>query len=400
MLKKLYSSYIQSFKGLPVEIWWLSLIMLINRAGAMVIPFLSLYLTGDKGFSLSTVGWIMSAFGLGSVVGAYVGGLITDKIGPYRTMIVSLGISGILLILTQFAESVYAIALMVFLFILFADMFRPASFTALKNYCTKENQTRSTSLIRLAINLGFSLGPAVGGYLIYKLGYSSLFWVDGITCIIAMLLLIRVLSPRRSKKIEPEDTTNAKPAYKDGYYVLFLVGVMLFGFAFLQYFSTMPLYYKQSYLLNEQSIGLLLGFNGLLIFIIEMPLIHYLEKKNSSTLLFVNIGSVLLVLSFAILFLQHHVWVLWAGMTLMSLSEIVAFPFANSFALNRSHGGKTGQYMGLFSIAFSVSHIFGHNSGFQLIKAIGYNYTWIIMIGISAIATLVFVFVKSRLKGE
>lgn len=400
MLKKLYSSYIQSFKGLPVEIWWLSLIMLINRAGAMVIPFLSLYLTGDKGFSLSTVGWIMSAFGLGSVVGAYVGGLITDKIGPYRTMIVSLGISGVLLILTQFAESVYAIALMVFLFILFADMFRPASFTALKNYCSKENQTRSTSLIRLAINLGFSLGPAVGGYLIYKLGYSSLFWVDGITCIIAMLLLIRVLSPRRSKKIEPEDTTNAKPAYKDGYYVLFLVGVMLFGFAFLQYFSTMPLYYKQSYLLNEQSIGLLLGFNGLLIFIIEMPLIHYLEKKNSSTLLFVNIGSVLLVLSFAILFLQHHVWVLWAGMTLMSLSEIVAFPFANSFALNRSHGSKTGQYMGLFSIAFSVSHIFGHNSGFQLIKAIGYNYTWIIMIGISAIATLVFVFVKSRLKGE
>lgn len=400
MLKKLYSSYIQSFKGLPVEIWWLSLIMLINRAGAMVIPFLSLYLTGDKGFSLSTVGWIMSAFGLGSVVGAYVGGLITDKIGPYRTMIVSLGISGILLILTQFAESVYAIALMVFLFILFADMFRPASFTALKNYCSKENQTRSTSLIRLAINLGFSLGPAVGGYLIYKLGYSSLFWVDGITCIIAMLLLIRVLSPRRSKKIEPEDTTNAKPAYKDGYYVLFLVGVMLFGFAFLQYFSTMPLYYKQSYLLNEQSIGLLLGFNGLLIFIIEMPLIHYLEKKNSSTLLFVNIGSVLLILSFAILFLQHHVWVLWAGMSLMSLSEIVAFPFANSFALNRSHGGKTGQYMGLFSIAFSVSHIFGHNSGFQLIKAIGYNYTWIIMIGISAFATLVFVFVKSRLKGE
>ncbi|WP_317046416.1 hypothetical protein [Pukyongia salina] len=64
-MKKLFSTYIRNFTGLSREIWLLSLVTFINRAGAMVIPFLSLYLVSDKGFSLPQVGWIMSAYGLG-----------------------------------------------------------------------------------------------------------------------------------------------------------------------------------------------------------------------------------------------------------------------------------------------------------------------------------------------
>lgn len=44
-MKTLFSNYINTFRGLSQEVWWLALITLINRAGTMVIPFLSLYLT-------------------------------------------------------------------------------------------------------------------------------------------------------------------------------------------------------------------------------------------------------------------------------------------------------------------------------------------------------------------
>ncbi|GAL61499.1 probable multidrug resistance protein [Algibacter lectus] len=69
-MKTLFNNYINTFKGLSHEVWWLALITLINRAGTMVIPFLSLYLTENLDFTLKDVGWIMSAFGLGSVVGS------------------------------------------------------------------------------------------------------------------------------------------------------------------------------------------------------------------------------------------------------------------------------------------------------------------------------------------
>lgn len=363
----------------------------------MVIPFLSLYLTKDKGFTLEQVGWIMTAFGCGSVVGAWIGGWLTDKIGPYRTMLFSLFSSGIFYVLMQYANQFWWITVMIFTVVLLADIFRPALFTALRSYTTETNQTRSTSLIRLAINLGFSAGPAVGGFLIYTYGYASLFWVDGTTSIAATLLLFYVLNPKRSSKIEKQVFDSPpQSAYKDSYYLLFLLGLFIFAFAFLQYFSTIPYYYSEDYQLSEKYIGLLLGFNGFLIFLIEMPVVHYLEQKNNNSVHYVFIGAALLLFSFLILQVGHHVSLLWIGMVLMSFSEVIAFPFANSFALSRSKRGRTGQYMALFSISFSLSHIFAHNAGFQLISKFGFTNAWWWMIVACAIMTVLYYFLKKR----
>jgi predicted MFS family arabinose efflux permease len=362
----------------------------------MVIPFLSLYLTKDKGFTLSDVGWIMTFFGLGSVIGAYIGGWLTDKIGAHITMSFSLGSSGLFYILMQYAESFWAIATMIFFVVLLADIFRPASFVALRAFTNKSNQTRSTSLIRLAINLGFSVGPAIGGLLIYNLGYASLFWVDGITSIIAMVLLFYLLHPKRSNNQKEELAANPVSAYTDKRYLIFILGMILLAFVFLQYFSTLPYYYSKAYLLSEKYIGLLLGFNGLLVFLIEMPLVHFLEQKGKDPLLFVTIGSFLLMLSFLILQLGHFEGLLWTGMVLMSFSEVIAFPFANTFALDRSKKGKTGEYMALYTISFSIAHVFAHNAGFQLIDSISFEWTWWIMVITGLIMTILFRSLKRK----
>ena len=86
----LFKLYFDSFKGLSIEVWWLALITLINRAGTMVIPFLALYLTEDLHFTLTDVGLVMTAFGLGSVIGSWLGGKLTDKLGAYKIMVLSL----------------------------------------------------------------------------------------------------------------------------------------------------------------------------------------------------------------------------------------------------------------------------------------------------------------------
>ncbi|WP_299556029.1 MFS transporter, partial [Seonamhaeicola sp.] len=297
-MKTLLNNYVNTFKGLSTEVWWLALITFINRAGTMVIPFLSLYLNKSLGFTRTDVGWIMSAFGLGSVVGSWLGGRLTDQIGYYKVMVYSLLGTGILFIALQYLDTFESFCLGLFLVMVVADSFRPAMFVALSAYSKPENKTRSVTLIRLAINLGFSAGPAIGGLIIANMGYSGLFWVDGITCIAATLVLINVLNPKTTKQLDEIKTENPKSAYGDKAFIIFLFAMMLFGVVFLQYFSTMPIYYKDAHYLSEVEIGILLGLNGFIIFVFEMPLIKWLENTSFTKAGLMLFGAVLTGLSF------------------------------------------------------------------------------------------------------
>ncbi|MHA6279993.1 MDR family MFS transporter [Salinimicrobium sp. CAU 1759] len=386
MLQRLYRGYVGSFKDLRREVWLLAFITFINRAGTMVIPFLSLYLTENRGFSLEDVGWILTFFGLGSVAGSWLGGKLVDKIGHYKTMALSLLVSGVFFIFLQFPVSFWGICAGIFMVMLVADAFRPAVFVAINAYSRPENRTRSVTLIRLAINLGFSAGPAVGGLIIASAGYSGLFWVDGITCILAGFLLLKLLHPKKAVENPKELISIPKSMMSDKPYLVFIGAMILFGFVFLQYFSTMPLYYSRIHYLSEFEIGVLLGLNGFLIFLFEMPLIKYLESKIRSPLFHVITGTVLVAISFLLINLTGWVGILLVGMIFMTIGEMIAFPFSNSFALKRAEGGKQGAYMALYSIAFSIGHIFGHNSGMQLINKFGYTLTWNVMIILSLIS--------------
>lgn len=375
-MKMIYTSYINSFRGLSKEVWWLALITLINRAGTMVIPFLSLYLTQDLGFTLENVGIIMTCFGLGSLVGSWIGGKLTDLFGSYKVMFVSLLLTGILFIWIQVLESFLAICGGIFILMVIADAFRPATYVALTAYSKQENSTRSVTLIRLAINLGFSAGPALGGIVIASIGYFGLFWIDGITCMLAAILLLFVLHPKKAREIDVQKNENPRSAYSDGPYLLFIGAMILFGFIFVQYFSTVPLYYSEERSLSELQIGLLLAMNGFLIFAFEMPLIKFMESRVYSKITHMIFGLGLTILSFLMLNIGSWAGSLIIGMTLMTLGEMIAFPFSSAFAMDRSRRGKQGEYMALYNIAFSISHVFAHNSGMLTISKLGFEATW------------------------
>lgn len=397
-MKRLFKNYADSFKGLSKEVWWLSLITLINRAGTMVIPFLSIYLTEDLQISASNVGWIMSCFGLGSVLGTWVGGKLTDKIGPYKIMVFSLLVTGFLFIGMQYLNTFKSLCIGVFILTLIADMFRPAMFVALSTYSKPENKTRSVTLIRLAINLGFSAGPALGGIIIATMGYSGLFWVDGITCILATLLLIQVLNPKKAKAQDDIITQNPVSAYSDIPFIIFTFALILFGFIFFQYFSAMPLYYRGIHGLSEPEVGLLLGANGFIIFLLEMPLIKWLENTKYTKIGLILFGAILTGLSFLILTLSSWIGVIIIGMFLMTIGEMIAFPFANAFALQRAKKGNQGEYMALYSMSFSIASIFAHNTGLHLADGIGFDKTWLIMSSVAGLCVCLLLGLKLYMK--
>ena len=402
MVKKVLISYQDSFSGLSKEVWWLALITFINRAGTMVLPFLSLYLTEDLNLEFGQVGWIMTSFGLGSLLGSYLGGKLTDQFGFYKVMIWSLLLTGFLFVGLQYINSFEGFAIGIFMTMTVADTFRPAMFVSLKAYSKPENQTRSLTLIRLAINLGFSFGPFLGGLIIASLNYSGLFWVDGITCVLAVLLMLFVLKqkefqPKKVEELEVQSSSSVS-VYKDRPYWIFLSVVFLMGFVFLQLFTTMPLFYKEIHLLTEVQIGLIMSLNGFLIFLLEMPLIHYIEQKLLNKMRIITWSLVLFSLSFLILNTTLWVGVLIIGMLFITVGEMLAFPFTNNFAMNRAPSGKEGRYLALYSMAFSFAHIFSAKTGMEIIDRFGYAANWYLMGSLGLLAVVLMLWLRNSLR--
>jgi len=402
MLNRTFRIYKDSFKGLSPEIWWLALITFINRAGTMVIPFLTLYLTNQLEFTLSEVGWVMSSFGIGSFLGSWLGGKLTDRIGYYKVMFWSLLLTGFLFIALQYITTFWGFVVGVFITMTVADTFRPAIFVSLKAYSKPENQTRSLTLIRLAINLGFSFGPFLGGLIIASISYSGLFWIDGITCILAILVFKAVLKNKEFLKREStidETTTNTR-IFKDKPYWIFLIIVFLMGFTFMQLFSTMPLYYKDVYGLSEVHIGLLMSLNGVIIFVTEMPIIHKLEQSSLNKISIILGSLILFAASFFVLNISNWVGILIISMIIITVAEMLAFPFTNSFAMTRAVKGKEGMYMALYTMAFSLAHIFSAKTGMEVVDRFGFDANWYFMGFLCLIAMLLSFWLKRLLDGN
>ncbi|MFL9843521.1 MFS transporter [Flavobacterium rhizosphaerae] len=397
MLAKAFNRYIDNFRGFSREIWILTLSTFINRAGTMVLPFLSKYLREDLGFSLGKVGWIMVCFGLGSMTGSYIGGKLTDKIGFYRIMVFSMFTSGLLLFAIQRVTSFYGLCAAMFVLMAIADMFRPAVFVSIRTYARPENRTRAMTLLRVAINLGISAGPALGGLIIMGIGYKGLFWVDGATCIAAITLFFFLIKEKKNTATQHPEGTPKKSPLTDIPFAMFLYCSFIIALIFFQLFTTLPLYHHDGFGLSEVYTGLLISLNGVLIFIFEMPLVGFMERKNIPKMKVITVGSFFMALAFYILLFNFNASILVINILFITLAQMLCFPFANSFALGRAPRGQEGHYMALYTMTFSLAHIMSAKTGMEIIATIGYTYNWLIMGSLGLTATLVCYLVHKKL---
>ncbi len=390
MIKSVTSTVTNAFSGLSSTIWFLSLAMFINRCGTMVIIFMSVYATKQLNFSIKQAGTIMAMFGVGSLIGVFISGKLTDKIGYYKIMFVSLFVGGSLFLVLAQLNTFYPIAICTFFVSLFGDAFRPANMAAIAKFSKPENFTRSLSLNRLAVNLGFSVGPALGG-LLAQHNYKNLFYADGFTCILAALVIaffVKDKNNQTSKVIEDNhhNKVNISP-FKDRPYMFFTFLGILYATAFFQMFSTMPIYYKDVHHLTEQKIGLLMAFNGISVAVIEMVLIYKIENKLKP-LQFAMIGSALLMLNYLILlFAVNFAWLLFS-MLLITISEMLAMPFMTTYMINRAGPERKGSYASVYSMTWSVAQIISPIIATQTIAMAGHNVLWILFALLGLTVTL------------
>lgn len=371
--------YLLNFKNFPKEIWILAVVTLINRIGAVAVPFLSKYIKDELSLNYSQIGWVMVCFGVGSLVGTFLSGKLSDILGAYKVMVFSLFGSGVIFISLQFVKTFELLCFSVFLLTTIADMYRPAMMLSLNNYVSQEMRLKALSLLRAATNLGFVFGPLLGGFLIIYSGYNALLIVDGITCIVAILIF--VIFVREKKLLFKLEVSNniyqdKMAPFKDFPFILNWIVALITGYLFFQIFSIMPIYQEKAYSLTEFDSGMFLSFSGIILALFEISVVNFVQRSKILNLFAIIIGLVLMGFSYVLLSLVHHPWVFWIFMLLMSFGNMLTFTFASGFVMDRSHRNLEGYFMSIFQMSYGFAHVLSAKTGLTIIDRYDYDTNW------------------------
>ena len=386
MLPKLVRKYREAYSGVPRNVWLISLVLLASRSGTMVLPFLSIYCTQEMGYAPQSVGVLLGVYGLGGVIAGIGGGWLTVRLGSIPTQLMSLGIGVPCYLLVGAADSFPALMMALFALSLSVECMRPACATATINFCSRDDQhTKAMAVNRLAVNLGTTIGPALGGVLTL-ISYDFLFYANSFSTFVALCLMVHFFGGQLRVADHPASlagstsgqpanptrtsTTRARSPVKDGRMILFCALNVLAAIVFFQFMGTWPLYLKEFYGLQEYHIGLLFAVNTIVIVLFELVLVSAIRGHNLIRVF--GQGHLLACLGFGMLPLALGSS-LAAGfafcafsMLVVTIGEMLSMPTGPSWVARRSAPANRGRYMGLYVTSFSLASLVAPIGGMYL----------------------------------
>jgi predicted MFS family arabinose efflux permease len=378
-------------RGLPRTVWIVAATSLVNRAGMMALPFLVLYLTRHIGTSAALAGLAVSAYGLGGIVTGPIAGRLCDRLGPFTVMRASLALTGVILMVIPLAHSFGAVVLLVFVWALIADATRPATMSALSSAAAPEQRKAAIALNRLGVNLGMSIGPAVGGFLAL-VSFPLLFVVDGLTSLAAAAVLSLLLRPEDIRLVahasNPDSGEELKDVpvhqspgppvhpgvWRDRTALTFLLAMVLVGLVFTQHQGAMSVYLVRDLHYRESFFGALFAVNTLMIVALEVPLnlamAHWPHRRA------LILGMLLTGIGFGAMGIARSVAPLVATVVIWTFGEMITFPVGTAYLADLAPRGRMGEYMGAYSSTFSLSVIIGPWAGTAALDHFGSAATW------------------------
>jgi MFS family permease len=363
--------------GLPRESWILAAASLINRAGTMVLPFLMLYLTRELGFTPPQAGLMLGIYGVTALLCAPLNGFLADRFGVLRVMKLSLVSSGFSLWLIPIAKTKWQVLVAVVVLAITSEAFRPANLAMVSDLAGPQLRKQGFALNRLSVNLGMSIGPALGGFLA-DVSFRSLFWVDGATSLAAGAVLW--MTPFRTPVAEPHPHPGHAPVasrlvFHDRRLLYFLFAMLPILIVFFQHTGTMPLYMVQELGMSAAIFGLMFTINTLLIVLLEVRInsatAHWSHRRALA------LGAFLIGTGFGALALARDIPAVIATVVIWTAGEMIFLPTASAFVSEIAPRGRQGEYMGYYTMSFGLAYAIGPWLGSVVMQRYGSQTLWL-----------------------
>jgi MFS family permease len=378
--------------GLTRDSWLLALATLVNRAGTMVIPFLALHFTRNLGFSAGQAGLALAVYGIVSLLTSPFAGRLADRVGSQRILTLSLFLGGLGFWALPLLRTLPQVLAGMVVLSGVSEAMRPATLALVSDLAPPELRRQAFALNRLAINLGMSVGPALGGFLAAH-SFQTLFWVDGATSIAAALVLF--LFPLRAHSVEAHaGGTTSLGAIADRrlrYVILCLLPILL---VFFQHEGAMPLWMVEELGMPTQNFGLLFTINTLLIVFLEVRLNGLTAHWSAARAL--SVGSALCTVGFGALAFLTSYWGVVTTVVIWTFGEMILFPSTSAYVSELAPPARRGEYMGFYSMTFGIGFTLGPWAGLNVLEAAGARTLWLACLVVGTLSTLLLARIRSE----
>ncbi|WP_330331734.1 MFS transporter [Streptomyces sp. NBC_00536] len=379
-----------SVAGLPREFWWLWTSTLVNRLGAFVATFMTLYLTLDRGYSASFAGLVVALHGLGGVVSSLVAGVMTDRLGRRPTLMAAQLSTAFSVALLGFMQHPAAIAAVALLVGMTSNASRPAVQAMMADIVRPEDRVRAFALNYWAINLGFAVSATAAGF-IAEYSYLAGFLGEAALTLACAVLVYVKLPESRPEKGADGAAGGAEPAVgmgtvlRDGRFMGVVGLSFLISLIFMQGSFGLPLAMGAAGF-TPGEYGMVIALNGVLIVLLQIPVTRLIEHRDPQKLL---VASALLAgYGFGMTAFGGSLGVIALTVCVWTVAEIINSPTQMGLVARLSPTHGRGRYQGMYTMSWAVASLIAPLTAGFVIDRFGAGWLWGAMVVLGSVAGL------------
>ncbi|GIF70712.1 MFS transporter [Asanoa siamensis] len=367
--------------GLPRTYWYLWSGMLINRVGAFAMLIMSVYLTDERGASVSLAGLVVGGYGIGGVAGTLLGGVLADHWGRRATLFWAHTVAAALMAALAFAHHLAVIAVLTVLLGIVHSMPMPAFVAAIVDVVPAERRSRAFNLQFWSFNLGMAAAGLLAGVLA-QVSYLVLFLADaGATAVTAIVIAWKV--PETFRRRDAASTNGGLlTALTDRTYLVFVGLTLLLAVLSTQTSTIMPLAMLSDGL-SPAAYGTVVAISAALIVVGQLfvpPLIDGRRKHTvlAAALLLIGVG-------FGALAFADHLAVYLIAAVIWTIGSMLAAPPNAEVNAELAPEELRGRYQSVFALTFPAAAFLTPALGGLSLERLG-DWHWIVVgaLGVAA----------------
>jgi len=391
----------QTFHEYPKTFWTLIGALFIDRVGgALIFPFLSLYITAKFGVGMTEVGTLFAIISVSSFVGSMLGGALTDKFGRRKLMIFGLVASATSTLVLGLANDIRIIFIGATFVGLLSDIGHPATQAMVADILPERKRLEGFGVLRVVANLAATIGPAVGGIIAAK-SFLLLFIIDAAASLITAFIVLTVLPETKPQQAEGHVEISIFQTFKgysvvlkDLIFMAFLVVTAISTLVYMQMNTTLSVFLRDNHGISTQYFGYILSMNAAMVVILQFWVTRKISKYQPMVLM--TVGTAFYMVGFAMYgFVNTYVLFLLA-MVIITIGEMIVSPTSNALVASLAPEAMRGRYMAVMGFSWIIPSAIGPLAAGLVMDNLDPNWVWYACGILGAVATLGYYLLHKR----
>lgn len=343
----------------PRQFWILVMSRFIDQlGGALVFPFLTLYITHKFNASMTQVGVIFGIVAASGFVGSMLGGALTDRLGRKGMVIFGLLTSAAVNLMLAFVTDIKLVYVGALFIGLFGNSAGPAHGAMVADLLPEEKRSQGFGILRVVFNLAVTIGPAIGGLLATR-SFLLLFFCDAVSSTITAIIVALALRETKPEAAEDEPEQTMAQTFggywdvlRDVTFMFFVGAFVLLTFVYMQMNTTLAVYLRDSHGVPAQGFGYLLSMNAAMVVLFQFAITRRIAKYKPLTIM--AVGTLLYAVGFGMYGFVSTYTLFIVAMIVITIGEMLVAPNSQALVAKFSPDDMRGRYMAVFGISGAI----------------------------------------------